>query len=101
MDAAQRSMTRFRSNDGMQFQYVLSNAERHLSPSETKFKDSRGVMTMIKMSDDLSKLKREFNKNIFSGKCGIFLCLNDDIKTPTSGHKGLIRKALEFIDGAP
>ena len=100
-DAAQRSMTRFRSNDGMQFQYVLSNAERHLSPSETKFKDSRGVMTMIKMSDDLSKLKREFNKNIFSGKCGIFLCLNDDIKTPTSGHKGLIRKALEFIDGAP
>ena len=87
-NAAHTTLSRFRSPESLMFQYTLSNIERALLPG-VKFRRAREFSTFIMMGDNHLRLKQEFTKALRTRT--LFICVNDDIKNPTSEHKQLFK----------
>jgi hypothetical protein len=90
------SLTRFRSEKSLPFEYMLANVERHRN-KEFNFFHGGGDIDFICCKSSPNDLRRAFLNALKSSKP--FLCVNDDIENPSPEHSVIIHSFFEALIG--
>lgn len=93
----ENSMTRFRSEKSLQFQYMLANVERYLYMGAFKFMRGGSVLDFVCCLNTPDEVRRGLSSALQSPKP--FLCVNDDIKDPRPEHGVIIHSFFEALVG--
>lgn len=94
-EAAEKSLKRFRSFDGMQFQYTLANVERYRNRDKIKFMSSAPVLDFLCCTEKAADLESISSRILRSQKP--FLCVNDDIRDPKPEHGAVLHWFFESL----